>query len=149
MRPARLMTLLYALISFIRTRPDFYFIFFPRSLSSSYCFFLCLYYYNLGYRSLNFSISSYTLEILTFKLTASGSLESSGRDLIFFYVTSLIVLRMRSLDGSIFKSLGILAIFNEVTYKMQLMEKVRTTISPSSLKLTTGVGFGNLSLGFM
>lgn len=86
---------------------------------------------------------------MTFKLTASGSLESRGRDLIFFYVTSLIVLRMRSLDVDIFKSLGIFAIFKEVTYKMQLMENVKTTISPSSLKLTTGVGLGNKSLGFI
>ena len=89
------------------------------------------------------------MEILTFKLTASGSLESRGRDLIFFYVTSLIVLRMRSLDVDIFKSLGIFAIFKDVTYKMQLMEKVKTTISPSSLKFTTGVGLGNKSLGFI
>jgi hypothetical protein len=82
-------------------------------------------------------------------LTASGSLESSGRDLIFFYVTSFMVLRMRSFDVDIFKSFGIFAIFREVTSKMQLIEKVKTTISPSSLKLTTGVGVGNLSLGFI
>ena len=56
---------------------------------------------------------------------------------------------MRSLDVDMFKSLGMLAIFKEVTYKMQLIEKVRTTISPSSLKFTTGVGLGNKSLGFI
>lgn len=86
---------------------------------------------------------------MTFRLTASGSLESRGRDLIFFSVTSLIVLRMRSLEVDIFRSLGILAIFKEVTSKIQLMENVKTTISPSYLKFTTGVGLGNKSLGLI
>jgi len=82
------------------------------------------------------------LEICIRKRTASGSLDSMGKAGTFLLVRLIKVLRIKAFVDSELRSLGRLEILRLLISKIQFMEKVKMTNSPSYVK-AAGRGEGN------